>query len=389
MPISTTRLTARFRLTDLEPQAITARRSPTPSVRSMHLVTSGSSVTGISLTTALSNGTGLVSPYFGDANNNGIIDNGELFCKPQSFQIISAGQDGLSARRRHTHGHLFQPVSDRRGLRLRGPTTTTSRTSARRTISTPRSHDVAFLGHRRRRAGAVCAFGQLHASADRLVPRETLAEIQHLSAALDAYRDRYGEYPPDFADPALVAAHIRRILPAYEGPVPGGLTAPQALVFWLSGFAEGDDPFALCGHRQPFFDFDPRGSSSRTTAKSTCRRARGQWANPIIISTTKRTATGHQSGAVGTPPCHTPRRSKSAEFPRLGSTASRSDHCRRATELRPIAGLQAVPGRVGWSPFDDDNLANFYDRTLGSVAIPRRKAGLPAGRRRRPGAARP
>ena len=57
--------------------------------------TSGSSVTGISLTTALSNGTGLVSPYFGDANNNGIIDNGELFCKPQSFQIISAGQDGL------------------------------------------------------------------------------------------------------------------------------------------------------------------------------------------------------------------------------------------------------------------------------------------------------
>ncbi len=33
-------------------------------------------------------------PYFADVNGNGTIELGETFCKPQSFQIISAGQDG-------------------------------------------------------------------------------------------------------------------------------------------------------------------------------------------------------------------------------------------------------------------------------------------------------
>ncbi len=42
----------------------------------------------------LSNGTGYISPYFADANNNGMIDAGENFAKSSSFQIISAGQDG-------------------------------------------------------------------------------------------------------------------------------------------------------------------------------------------------------------------------------------------------------------------------------------------------------
>ncbi len=33
-------------------------------------------------------------PYFADVNNNGTIDSGETFAKPQSFQIISAVRDG-------------------------------------------------------------------------------------------------------------------------------------------------------------------------------------------------------------------------------------------------------------------------------------------------------
>ncbi len=44
---------------------------------------------------ALYNGTGYFAPYFGDSNSNGAIDSGEQFAKPQSFQIISAGQDGI------------------------------------------------------------------------------------------------------------------------------------------------------------------------------------------------------------------------------------------------------------------------------------------------------
>ena len=52
------------------------------------------SVTGTAISTILTNGTGYVIPYFADLNNNGTIDVGEGFAKPQSFQIISAGQDG-------------------------------------------------------------------------------------------------------------------------------------------------------------------------------------------------------------------------------------------------------------------------------------------------------
>ena len=53
-------------------------------------------VTGLSASTPmiLSNGSGFFSPYFADSNNNGVIDASETFAKPQSFQIISAGQDG-------------------------------------------------------------------------------------------------------------------------------------------------------------------------------------------------------------------------------------------------------------------------------------------------------
>jgi prepilin-type N-terminal cleavage/methylation domain-containing protein len=42
----------------------------------------------------LYNGTGIVMPYLFDANGNGVFDSTESFCKPTSFQIISAGQDG-------------------------------------------------------------------------------------------------------------------------------------------------------------------------------------------------------------------------------------------------------------------------------------------------------
>jgi hypothetical protein len=42
----------------------------------------------------LSNGTGFVSPYVLDANNNNTFDLADTFCKPTSFQIISAGVDG-------------------------------------------------------------------------------------------------------------------------------------------------------------------------------------------------------------------------------------------------------------------------------------------------------
>jgi Tfp pilus assembly protein PilE len=56
--------------------------------------TGTTSVTGTSTQTLLTNGTGFVVPYFADVNGNGTIDLGESYCKPNSFQVISAGQDG-------------------------------------------------------------------------------------------------------------------------------------------------------------------------------------------------------------------------------------------------------------------------------------------------------
>ena len=43
---------------------------------------------------AISTGTGFVMPYVLDVNGNNYFDTADTFCKPTSFQIISAGQDG-------------------------------------------------------------------------------------------------------------------------------------------------------------------------------------------------------------------------------------------------------------------------------------------------------
>jgi prepilin-type N-terminal cleavage/methylation domain-containing protein len=58
--------------------------------------------------TVISNGTGYLSPYFADSNNNGTIDLGETFAKPQSFQIISAGQDGAFGTTNATNASYFR-----------------------------------------------------------------------------------------------------------------------------------------------------------------------------------------------------------------------------------------------------------------------------------------
>ena len=52
------------------------------------------------------NGTGYVMPYAFDLNNSGSFNVGDTFCKPTSFQIISAGQDGC-------FGTIAQPTQGR------------------------------------------------------------------------------------------------------------------------------------------------------------------------------------------------------------------------------------------------------------------------------------
>ncbi len=77
----------------------------------VYLSTSSSSTTlfgNPAISIVISSGSGYLSPYFADANNNGSIDLGEGFAKPTSFQIISAGQDGIFGTSNATNASYFR-----------------------------------------------------------------------------------------------------------------------------------------------------------------------------------------------------------------------------------------------------------------------------------------
>lgn len=98
-------------------------------------------------------------------------------------------------------------------------------------------------------------------------------EMSQLSMALDAYKNKFGEYPPDFSDQAAVAKHLKKRWPRYNGsadypdPVidfnarireawgilgtssdPSNIFADlsylNSLVIWLGGLPPIDDPEA-------------------------------------------------------------------------------------------------------------------------------------------------
>jgi len=117
-------------------------------------------------------------------------------------------------------------------------------------------------------------------------------EINQLDTALRAYKEKYGSYPPDFADigttagQARVVRHLRKAFPRYQlGTTPwatftghlgacgitvGNLTPATALPFWLGGIpqvtgstklggfsADPARPFQNGGSRLPtLFEFD-------------------------------------------------------------------------------------------------------------------------------------
>ena len=121
-------------------------------------------------------------------------------------------------------------------------------------------------------------------------------ELSQLDMALKAYKEKFGEYPPDFSDQGAVIRHLAKAFPRCS--IPGATVAAQftnlqstintnwgvdinsygpqaALAFWLGGLptapagvvtgfsgfaADPTNPFqtvALCPSRvSPFFDFD-------------------------------------------------------------------------------------------------------------------------------------
>lgn len=123
-------------------------------------------------------------------------------------------------------------------------------------------------------------------------------EITQLDMALKAYKEKFGEYPPDFTDRRAVLRHLARAFPRYDLSNNGTnttqeqkwnqfrtnvltgsgnrldvnyLDAASAMVFWLGGMPENSsgsprmegfsanptNPFQLGGSRlPPFFEFD-------------------------------------------------------------------------------------------------------------------------------------
>lgn len=88
-------------------------------------------------------------------------------------------------------------------------------------------------------------------------------EVDSISQALQGYKAKYNEFPPDYSDANVVEAHIRnrwpRINPTELTTMRNlGLTRAQALVFWLRGFSGSPThPYTSGGQRQSeSIDFD-------------------------------------------------------------------------------------------------------------------------------------
>lgn len=129
----------------------------------------------------------------------------------------------------------------------------------------------------------------------------TVLEIQNLKAAIEQYKQKFGDYPPDGSNTVVFQRHIRiafpRIAPQEianlnslilddHNPAVTKLDAAEALVFFLGGFS--DDPrFPFTGTGGPLtgnrslglFEFDPARLSIDSTTMNI-----GTASNPILVS---------------------------------------------------------------------------------------------------------
>lgn len=108
---------------------------------------------------------------------------------------------------------------------------------------------------------------------------KTLVEINEMATALEAYRTKYGEYPPlafnnSLANQSRIRAHLMKAFPKFM-PVVGSPTDPvpvlvtlrsdQALVFWLGGMpVSGDGTPTGTGKGTEGFSQDPSNPFATT-----------------------------------------------------------------------------------------------------------------------------
>ena len=95
-----------------------------------------------------------------------------------------------------------------------------------------------------------------------------MAEIGELDLACKAFKEKFGDYPPDGTDPAVTARFLKRAFPQANVTAPT-LNSASSLVFWLGGgdasgnfggngfSANPRNPFdGSLSRIGPFFEFD-------------------------------------------------------------------------------------------------------------------------------------
>ena len=87
-------------------------------------------------------------------------------------------------------------------------------------------------------------------------------ELDNISQAFQAYKNKYGSYPPNFSDQAAIVRHLKRAFPRHLefpetidalsplGAPADALTPAEAVVFWLGGFSS-DPEHPLTGPGGP------------------------------------------------------------------------------------------------------------------------------------------
>ena len=82
-------------------------------------------------------------------------------------------------------------------------------------------------------------------------------ELDNIAQAFQAYKNKYGSYPPNFSDRDAVERHLKRAFPRHrensgsptnvvELLLAQDLTPAEAVVFWLGGFSSNPE-FPLTG----------------------------------------------------------------------------------------------------------------------------------------------
>lgn len=95
------------------------------------------------------------------------------------------------------------------------------------------------------------------------VRQHTIAmEVQALEQAINEYKTKYQDFPPDFSNVNVVVAHLKKAFPRHRENVvawcaANPMTPDEALVFWLGGGVIENQEFPLSGPGNPkkFYDF--------------------------------------------------------------------------------------------------------------------------------------